>query len=68
MSDVWGTVYQLERDKSMGNDPESLRREIERLRLGLAGITDPTVTDIGELKNMARELLGWPALETPPQT
>jgi hypothetical protein len=37
--------------------------EIERLRLGLVGITDPTVTDIGELKNMARELLGWPAVQ-----
>lgn len=32
MSDVWGTVYQLERDKATGNDPDSLRRENERLR------------------------------------
>ena len=32
MSDVWGTVYRLERDKALGNDSESLRREIARLR------------------------------------
>lgn len=32
MSDTWGSVYQMERDRATGNDPESLRREIERLR------------------------------------
>lgn len=32
MSETWGTVYQLERDKALGNDPETLRRENERLR------------------------------------
>lgn len=38
MSDVWGTVYQLERDRATGNDPESLRREVERMRAALLNI------------------------------
>jgi hypothetical protein len=29
---IWGTVYDLERDKAIGNDPKSLRAEIDRLR------------------------------------
>lgn len=29
---AWGTVYQLERDRATGNDPDSLRAEIMRLR------------------------------------
>ncbi len=32
MSDTWGTVYSMERDKATGNDPDSLRAEIRRLR------------------------------------
>lgn len=32
MSDTRGTVFQLERDRATGNDPDSLRREIARLR------------------------------------
>lgn len=32
MSDTWGTVFQLERDRATGSDPESLRREIEQLK------------------------------------
>ena len=39
---TWGTVYELERDKATGNDPESLRREIERLRAALDQIRDCT--------------------------
>ena len=29
---IWGTVYELERNKAIGNDPVSLRAEIERLK------------------------------------
>lgn len=29
---TWGTVYSLERDRAIGNDPASLRAEIERLK------------------------------------
>ncbi len=43
MSDVWGTVYQLERDKATGNDPDSLRREIDRLRCMVAALTEAAV-------------------------
>jgi hypothetical protein len=35
---VWGTVFELERNKIIGNDPDSLRREIERLRLWIRRI------------------------------
>ena len=35
MSEVWGTIFQLERDKATGNDPASLRAEIGRLRAAL---------------------------------
>ena len=31
-ANVWGTIYQLERDKAVGRDPDSLMREIARLR------------------------------------
>jgi hypothetical protein len=33
MSEVWGTVYQMERDKALGQDADSLRTEIARLRV-----------------------------------
>jgi ABC-type branched-subunit amino acid transport system permease subunit len=35
MSDTWGTVYQMERDKAMGYDADSLRRKNARLRAAL---------------------------------
>lgn len=31
MSDVWGTVVQMERDKALGDDADSLRKENRRL-------------------------------------
>jgi hypothetical protein len=38
MSDeTWGTVYRMERDKALGDDPESLRADNERLRAALRG-------------------------------
>lgn len=40
MSDIWGTVMQLERDRATGNDPASLRREIDRLNGEIAGMAD----------------------------
>lgn len=49
--------------KWAGESRSDMQAEIERLRLGLADITNPTVTDPGEIKNMANELLGWPAVE-----
>ena len=39
----------------------ALREENERLSLGLVQITDETVTDMVEIRNIARELLGWEA-------
>lgn len=40
MSDTWGTVYQMERDKALGNDAESLRLENARLRAALEPFTE----------------------------
>lgn len=31
MSEVWGSVYAMERDRATGNDPESLRKRIRDL-------------------------------------
>ncbi len=60
MSDVWGTVYQLERDRATGNDPDSLRREID-VRAGLEQIVAEADGDDGltawDSGDMARTLL-----------
>lgn len=40
MSDVWGTVYQMERDKALGNDADTLRREAVSLKARIALLTD----------------------------
>jgi hypothetical protein len=40
MSDTWGTVYQMERDRALGNDRDSLLAEIERLRLNNASLVE----------------------------
>lgn len=36
MSDTWGTVYQMERDKALGQDADSLRKELSATKSVLA--------------------------------
>ena len=58
MSDVWGTVYQLERDKATGNDPESLRRERDVARDALTAKMRQYDTDMRAMQEaLNREIL-----------
>ena len=41
MSDVWGTVFAMERDRATGHDAASLRADIERLRVALLSCPCP---------------------------
>jgi hypothetical protein len=70
MSEVWGTAYQLERDKATGNDPDSLRREIERLRAALFDISTENIIQGMSPALFAEKVLnqqGTPSIrETPP--
>jgi hypothetical protein len=50
-------------ERELARQLDVLEAEIERLLLALAAMTDPTIDDIEELQNMAREVLGWPAVK-----
>lgn len=57
---VWGTVYQLERDKIIGRDPETLLAEIERLRTTLRLIHRGLEGQYATREDMIK--LAWSAL------
>ncbi len=54
MSDVWGTVYQMERDKATGDDPESCRR----LRAALMRLANEVRATMSLAEPAVREAAG----------